>query len=70
MPDYEKAAELLIEKVDKLREENKQLRSAMLNMCFCKRHICKRCAYVEKMSDRCINERMRDEIFRKLSKPL
>ena len=32
--DYEKAAELLIEKVDNLRVENKELKEALVDMCY------------------------------------
>ena len=46
----------------------KELKEALLNMCFCKRYICKRCGYVEEIPDRCKNEQIRDKIFHKLSK--
>lgn len=58
-----------LEELHELRTENKELREAMLNMCFCKRRICKRCGFVEEIPDRCKNEQIRDKIFRKLSKP-
>jgi hypothetical protein len=46
------------------QEPDKAYKEALRNMCFCKRHICKKCGFVEEMSDRCENEQIRDKVFK------
>lgn len=58
----------IYDQFEKLKAENERLREALLNMCFCKRHLCEQCGYVKEMPERCVNEIIRDEVFRKLSK--
>ena len=67
--DYQGRLSQAEERIKELEAEKKMMFDEMCNMCFCKRHLCNRCGYIEEIPDRCKNEQIRDKIFRKLSKP-
>lgn len=50
---------------EKFKAEKQAYRNALVNMCFCKRHLCERCGHVKELPQRCVNEQIRDEVFHK-----
>lgn len=54
----------VLDLIEQLQAENEKLKAALEEMCFCKKHTCKRCVYVKEMPERCINEQIRDKVFR------